>query len=262
MSGKASTSPLPASNEPLFETVRLAGLPISVIHPEQAVSRLCKEAKRENKSEGIAVHLINAYSIALADRDQHYADVLQGSSANLPDGKPLTWVGRLRKSQISQVRGPSLFAQVMDAGRAAEVRHFLLGATEDTLETLKQALTTRYPGVDIVGQYSPPFRPLTADEVREQDRMVAKSAAQIVWVGLGTPKQDFEVNRISRSMPVVAVGVGAAFDFVAGTKAEAPRWMTKAGLEWLFRFLCEPRRLWRRYLFGNAQFLWAVLTKR
>lgn len=262
MSGKASASPHWASKEPLFETVRLAGLPISVIRPEEAASRLCEEAKRADKVDGVAVHLVNAYSIALSDRDLHYAEILQRSSANLPDGKPLTWVGRFRKSQMSQVRGPSLFAQVMDVGRSSELRHFLLGATEDTLHTLKRALITRYPGIHLVGQYSPPFRVLTPDELEEQDRIIAESAAQIVWVGLGTPKQDLEVHRISRSMPVVAVGVGAAFDFVAGTKAEAPRWMTQAGLEWLFRLLCEPRRLWRRYLFGNIQFLWAVLTKR
>jgi len=163
--------------------------------------------------------------------------------------------------QLWQVRGPSLFGNVIDLGRDLSITHFLLGATDETLEKLTFELKMRYPGIQIVGQLSPPFRDVTPTEIAAQDKIISDSNAQIVWVGLGTPKQDFEVLRLANSLPVVAIAVGAAFDFVAGTKNEAPQWMTKIGLEWLFRLVSEPRRLWRRYLFGNIEFLWAVLTK-
>ncbi|GAA5193163.1 hypothetical protein GCM10023346_17170 [Arthrobacter gyeryongensis] len=147
----------------------------------------------------------------------------------------------------------------MDIGRNSNVKHFLLGSTNDTLRKLNEELTSRYPGIEIVGQLSPPFRDQSPSELAAQDKFISDSEAQIVWVGLGTPKQDFEVLRLANRLPVVAVAVGAAFDFVAGTKKEAPVWIRKIGFEWLFRLLSEPRRLWRRYLFGNFEFLRATL---
>ena len=239
----------------------LGGLPVIAASPLVAADAAINSAQML-PSEGAAVHLINAYSVALAQKDPLFREALSGSAYNFPDGKPLSWVTRMTQQPLSQVRGPQFFLDVIDRGRVSGVRHFLLGGSEDLLVKLQQKLESRFPDADIVGTFSPPFRPLSPAELDAQDEAIRRSGAQIVWVGLGTPKQDHEVRRLSASLQVTACAVGAAFDFTAGTKREAPKWMTRAGLEWVFRLLSEPRRLWKRYLIGNFVFLAAVVRNR
>jgi N-acetylglucosaminyldiphosphoundecaprenol N-acetyl-beta-D-mannosaminyltransferase len=209
------------------------------------------------------IHLANAYTIALADRDEAYRRLIN-EGVVFADGKPITWFSRLARQRpmIRQVRGPQLFLDVLDIGRPSGVRHFLLGSTDEVLGQMRLSLAERFEGVMIVGSYSPPFRALTPDEIADQDALIRESDADIVWVGLGTPKQDIEAKRVAQNTARPAVAVGAAFDFAAGTLRVAPGWMQNAGLEWLFRLFSEPRRLWRRYLFGNARFVWAVLRMK
>lgn len=209
-----------------------------------------------------AIHLVNAYSVALADSDFRYREVLK-RGVKFPDGKPLGWVSRARRDRpcLRQVRGPSLFPRVVDRGRSLGVKHFLLGSTPSNLEALERNLRSSYPGAEIVGSYSPPFRPPTTSDLAAQDEVILSSGAQVVWVGLGTPKQDFEVARLASSLPVVAVAVGAAFDFLADPATEAHPIWGRLGLEWLYRLSSEPRRLWKRYLWGNPRFLWAAVRK-
>lgn len=211
---------------------------------------------------GRHIHLANAYTVALADKSMDYRGVLARPALNLPDGKPLSWISALsgHNPLLEQVRGPQLFLDTFDKGRRSGTKHFLLGSTPEVLEALETNLCARFPGVLIAGTESPPFRPLTESELEDQDRRILDSGADIVWVGLGTPKQDFEAQRLALRLPVVAVAIGAAFDFAAGSAREAPGWMSRVGLEWVFRFICEPRRLWRRYLFGNVRFLAAALA--
>lgn len=239
----------------------LAGLPMGVTTMRDAVQRIVEFAARTGGTAA-DIHLVNAYTVALADSDADYRACIGGAFLNLPDGKPLAWFTCLTKSRLRQVRGPSFFEQVMAAGRAHGLRHYLLGSTPETLEKLKYELSKRFPGVQIVGAESPPFRTMDAAELREQDARIVDKAPHIVWVGLGTPKQDYETKRVSASCDCIAIAVGAAFDFVAGTKREAPRWMTGVGVEWVFRFASEPRRLWRRYLIGNLIFLRAMMKRR
>jgi N-acetylglucosaminyldiphosphoundecaprenol N-acetyl-beta-D-mannosaminyltransferase len=151
---------------------------------------------------------------------------------------------------------------VFDNGRRHGIQHFLLGSTPAVLHSLARELQTRFPGVDIVGMESPPFRPLTESERQHQDRRIRNSEAHVVWVGLGTPKQDIEARRLAAHLPVVAIGIGAAFDFTAGTAQLAPAWMSNVGLEWFYRLVKEPRRLWKRYIFGNLRFLKSALLPR
>ena len=154
---------------------------------------------------------------------------------------------------------PSLFRAVIDQGQTRGVRHFLLGATEDTLAALREALHVHYPGATIAGSYAPPFAPYSRESIAEWCEVVRESQADLVWVGLGTPKQDYAVNDLASELSRPCVAVGAAFDFVAGTVDEAPERLHGSGLEWLYRLASEPRRLWRRYLFGNLAFLVLVL---
>lgn len=206
---------------------------------------------------GHHVHLANAYTVALADSSPAYRKTLKSPAINFPDGKPIGWISAMKRHtpRLRQVRGPRLFLDVFDQGRSHNIRHYLLGSTPETLAKLETSLHERFPGISIVGSESPPFTAPEPSELIDRDSRILESGAQIVWVGLGTPKQDYEVERLVGAIPVLAIAVGAAFDFAAGTTKQAPSWMTSMGLEWLHRFLSEPRRLWKRYLFGNLTFL-------
>lgn len=239
----------------------VGGVPIRVSSLPEAVDWLCAQATSSNPGP-VDVHLANAYTIALAHQDDEYRQLLCQAEAVFPDGRPMVWLTRFSRAPLSQVRGPSLFEATMDRGREVGVRHFLLGASDETLELLKAELCGRYPGLNIVGTHSPPFRPLLDAEQLSQDALIRESGANLVWVGLGTPKQDREAQRLARELLIPAVAVGAAFDFSAGTKPIAPAWMRNSGLEWLHRMASEPRRLWKRYLIGNAVFLIAVTSRR
>lgn len=240
----------------------LAGIELVQASPSAAARELCRMAKCTAELGGKGFHLVNAYTISLAARDPLYSELLKSSTANFPDGKPLTWWKHADSTRLQQIRGPQLFEDVMSMGRATNVRHYLLGSSPGTLVMLQDRLRSLFPEVEIVGSYSPPFRQLTDDEIVRQDGAILESGAEIVWVGLGTPKQDWEVQRLATALPVVAVAVGAAFDFTAGTKRNAPEIISKLGLEWLFRFANEPRRLWKRYLIGNFIFLRHILVHR
>ncbi len=230
----------------------VAGLVLQVADQASAAAWVVSRAISRQPGD---VHLVNAYTAALADRDRSFKDLLNRSEANFPDGRPLALIARRTSNRIGQVRGPSLFEDVLELGQEQSIRHYLLGGSPRTLSLLRENIQRRFPMATIVGAASPPFRDLTDVERAAQDEEIRQSGAQIVWVGLGTPKQDIEASRIASNLPVLAVAIGAAFDFLAGTKTEAPRFLSLLGLEWAFRLATEPRRLWRRYLFGNARFL-------
>lgn len=234
-------------------TAEFAGIPFRVAHPDEAV-RLTLDLLSKH-GVGNDIHLFNAYSLALTHVDRQYAACAKTATMNLPDGKPLAVFSRFSDERLHQVRGPDYFEDVLSAGIEREIRHFFLGSTPETLAALKENIERRFPGVKIVGQLSPEFRELTSDELAQQDEAIRQCQPDIVWVGLGTPKQDFEASRLA-GQGFTAVAVGAAFDFSAGTKKLAPLWMRRTGLEWLHRLLTEPRRLWKRYLWGNTVFLY------
>ena len=244
--------------------VSCAGVPITTCTPERAADHLIELALSTDR--GHDVHLCNAYTLALADRDDGYRAMLGRATLNLPDGTPVVWANRLlhRGEPVAaqRVRGPQLFLDVFKRGQSRGLKHYLLGSTPEVLRALEENLRTRFPDALIVGVESPPFRPLTRDEHDEQAERIRASGAHIVWVGLGTPKQDWECARLRDRLPGLFVAIGAAFDFAAGTKPVAPRWMQDNGLEWVHRLGSEPRRLWRRYLFGNTRFVLAVARRR
>jgi len=241
-------------------TVLCAGVPIDAITRQQAADDVLNLAQ-QSLEFGIDVHLCNAYTLALADSDESLRNLLSGASRNYPDGMSVVWANRLRNGRDlpkERVYGPDLFLDVLDQGQTLGIRHYLLGGAPDTLRDLESQIGQRFPEAQIVGAESPPFRELTEEERDEQAERIASSRPHIVWVGLGTPKQDIEVERLAASLPHVFVAVGAAFDFVAGHKKQAPQWMQQRGLEWSYRLATEPRRLWKRYLYGNARFVYAA----
>lgn len=203
-----------------------------------------------------AVHLCNAYTLALADEDAVLADVLRSDATNLPDGMPLVWwAKRQGHDRAERVYGPDLMELVLDVGRRRDTKHYLYGSTPEVLTALVSAIERRWPGAIVVGSESPPFRPLDDDEVRASVERANELGAEVVWVGMGTPKQDFLVHRMSQMSDQTFVAIGAAFDFIAGTKRQAPRWVMKIGMEWAYRLATEPRRLWKRYVVYNWKFI-------
>jgi N-acetylglucosaminyldiphosphoundecaprenol N-acetyl-beta-D-mannosaminyltransferase len=240
-----------------LERESCVGVPLAVTSPAEAVFSILSAS---GDNGGRAIHFCNAYTLSLAHSDQDYREMLCTAAICFADGQSVVWARHLfsRGSSLKKVSGPDLFEAVFAASTQRGPRHYLLGGDEPTLDRLQRRLRSRFPEAQIVGRESPPFRPLTDREIRAQDARIAESTAEIVWVGLGTPKQDYEVRRLANSLPVTAIAVGAAFDFTAGTKKRAPAWMRSVGLEWVHRLASEPRRLWKRYLVGNAVFLWAA----
>lgn len=234
-------------------SVRMEGVDL-----DQAVGVILETALGD---KGLRIHLCNADVLARASRDADYRAVLNRGDFNLPDGTPIAWLGRRLgiPGAGRPVPGAELMVATLHQGVEHGIRHYLYGAAPETVRRLAERVRERIPGVQVVGIESPPFRELTTEEEDDLVVRVRDSGAQVVWVGLGTPKQDYFVDRFRDRMGVVLVPVGAAFDFLSGTKRRAPQWMRRAGLEWLHRFASEPRRLWRRYLIGNLRFLLCAL---
>lgn len=250
MTGNLSDAPRRRVGEIDFTVLPLADAIRLVLEASADIARI--------GHPGLAIHFCNAYNVALARTDRSYANRLANADVVFSDGVPITWVGRRAHPDVAisweRVYGPDVMRGVFAGSMEDGPRHFLLGSDPATLAALEQRLRTEYPDALIVGTESPPFRPASYAELQERDARIAASGATIVWVGLGTPKQDAEVQRLAASLPVVAMAVGAAFDFLAGTKAQAPIWMQRSGTEWAFRLASEPRRLGRRYVWGNSVF--------
>ncbi len=177
-----------------------------------------------------------------------------------PDGMPMVWLGRFGGFEfMRRVYGPDLMLAVFEKSQSAGFRHFFYGGNEGVPQLLRDKLVERYPGLQVVGTYSPPFRPLTDEEQAAVTELINDANPDIVWVGLSTPKQErWMAGQVRRLNAPVLIGVGAAFDYHAGLKKQAPRWMQRSGLEWFFRLMSEPRRLWRRYLKNNVLFLYLI----
>jgi N-acetylglucosaminyldiphosphoundecaprenol N-acetyl-beta-D-mannosaminyltransferase len=176
---------------------------------------------------------------------------------------PTVWLGHLHGfKHMTRVYGPDFMLNMCALSVQRGYRHFLYGGRPGIAEELRTELTRRYPGLQIVGTYTPPFRPLNAEEEEDLRAQLAASQADILWCGLSTPKQERFMAVYSGRLPVkLMVGVGAAFDLLSGNLAEAPDWMKRSGLQWLYRLIKEPKRLWRRYLLNNPRFIWLSLLQ-
>ena len=199
----------------------------------------------------------NVNSVVEAKNNSYLKQITNQSDISVCDGMPLVWIGRLKGFKLRErVYGFALMKKVLEITREKGYKNYFYGSTESVLKKMLPHIKAEYPGVKISGMHSPPFRPLTGTEKREIIEDINNSNADIVWVGLGYPKQEIWMYEFKDYIKCpVLIGVGAAFDFYSGNKRQAPGWMQNAGLEWLFRFLHEPRRLWKRYLVNNTIFI-------
>jgi N-acetylglucosaminyldiphosphoundecaprenol N-acetyl-beta-D-mannosaminyltransferase len=229
------------------------GVGISAVNMPMAIRQIDAWIQRR---ECNYVCITGVHGVMESQRDEQLKRIHNAAGMVTPDGMPMVWINRLSgNDHVSRVYGPDLMAEVCSQSVQKGQKHFLYGGGDGVAQTLAEKLRERFPGIQIVGTYTPPFRALTADEDREIIQQINKSGADIVWVGLSTPKQEYWMAKhLGRIHPPVMIGVGAAFDFHAGLKSQAPRWMQKTGLEWLFRLITEPKRLWRRYLTNNPLF--------
>jgi len=240
-----------------MEICSILGVNVLVTDMEKTV-RFVEENIKKLSGEYVCVS--NGHTTVTAFEDESYRTVQNSAVMALPDGEPLSIVSRQRGfKDARRVTGPDFMEQMFQRSQEGNgLRHFFYGGSQDTLNTLESVLKEKYPALQIAGMYSPPFRPLTREEDEEVIRIINDSKADIIWVGLGAPKQERWMYEHRNKVQGLMFGVGAGFDYHSGKLKRAPMWMQKMSLEWLMRLLQDPKRLWKRYLVTNVKFLWHV----
>ena len=198
----------------------------------------------------------NVHTTVTAWKDEAYRAVQNGGILAIPDGGPLSSTGRKRGfAKMRRVTGPDYMLKTIALGLPQGWRHYFYGSTPETLEKMEKALREEYPDIQIAGMYSPPFRALSAEEDGVIVEKINEAAPDFVWVGLGAPKQEIWMHDHQGRVQGLMVGVGAAFDYTAGNISRAPQWMQKHNLEWLYRLMQDPKRLFKRYFVTNTTYI-------
>jgi N-acetylglucosaminyldiphosphoundecaprenol N-acetyl-beta-D-mannosaminyltransferase len=236
----------------------VAGVAIDAVSLSDAVARMA-EWIQEGRRDYIV--LTGAHGVVEMQDDAGLREINNRAGMVTADGMPLVWIGRARGfARIEKVSSP-IMARAFESGITRGHRHFLYGGGPGVAERLAERARRRYPGIEIVGTHCPPFRALTAPEEQALVQAINASGADIVWCGLGCPKQERWMARFRPKLEAsVLIGVGAAFDFLSGDKAHAPQWVQHAGLEWAYRALSEPRRLGARYARVVPRFAYYAAT--
>ncbi len=240
--------------------VDILGVGVSAINMEMALDTIEGWISRR---EPHYICVTPVHGVMESQRDKKLRHIYNVAGLVTPDGMPLVWLSRMKGSHhVEQVCGTDLMLAVCERSAQRGYRHFFYGGKRGVAETLAVRLRDRFGGLEVTGTDSPPFRSLTTEEDQAMVKLINAAQPHIVWVGMGVPKQEhWMAEHIGQLNAPVLIGVGAAFDFLAGSRMRAPRWMQKSGLEWSFRLMSEPQRLWRRYLIDNPRFLWLVLLQ-
>lgn len=236
------------------QTFSVLGVRVNAIQIPHVIT--CMEAWIASRAAPQFIAVTGMHGLTEAQHDVSFKSILNSAALVVPDGMPLVWLARLRGFLLRRrVYGPELMSSFWQQTARKNYRHFLYGGAPKIADVLAKHLSTKFPGNIIVGTLSPPYRPLTIAEQNQIAATINAARPDIIWVGLGTPKQERWMHDFTpRLTAPVLVGVGAAFDLLTGRVRQAPSWMSEHGLEWLFRLSQEPRRLWRRYLLYGPQF--------
>ena len=240
-------------------TCNILGVNIAAINMEWLVEYLDKNLS-DIKGDYICVS--NVHTTVTSYEDASYCAVQNGGLMAIPDGGPLSTVGRRRGCKnMARTTGPSLMGEIFKISAKKGYRHYFYGSKQETLELLEKKLKEYYPGIEIAGMYSPPFRPLTEEEDRAIVERINENKPDFVWVGLGAPKQEKWMAAHQGKIDGLMLGVGAGFDYYAENIKRAPMWMQKHNLEWVYRLVQDPKRLFKRYWSTNTKFIWNAMIK-
>lgn len=246
----------------IIKTVDVIGLPVAVVNYQSAIDWIFEKTRLGDRA--YAVEAANTHVVALARHESDFGEVMSKFDLICPDGMPLVWAinsilkkqGKLRLND--RVYGPKLMLETIKASEdQTDLKHFFLGGAPSTLEKLEKRFSEENSTARIVGSYSPPFGEWPKDEFQKIKKLIRASGANLVWVGLGCPKQERWLAEHKEELPAACYfGIGAAFAFHAGEVDQAPYWIQKMGMEWLYRLCKEPKRLWKRYFKYNFLYLW------
>jgi N-acetylglucosaminyldiphosphoundecaprenol N-acetyl-beta-D-mannosaminyltransferase len=247
--------PAAASPTSIFGIARcdVLGVGVSAVNMPLAIAQIQSWIHHREQNY---VCITGVHGVMESQRDDDLKRIHNEAGMVTPDGMPMVWINRLRgNSHVGRVYGPDLMLELCQRSVDRGYRHFFFGGGNGVAEKLAAKLAERFPGLRVAGTYTPPFGPVSEEEDQRIVQTINRSGADIVWIGLSTPKQErWMSEHLGRIHAPVMIGVGAAFDFHAGLKAQAPRWMQRTGLEWFYRLLTEPKRLWKRYLVNNPLF--------
>jgi N-acetylglucosaminyldiphosphoundecaprenol N-acetyl-beta-D-mannosaminyltransferase len=257
---RAASQRAPLSIRPSIARVDVLGVGISAIDMAQAVAEITRWVE---EGEQHYVCVTGVHGVMEARRDPELRRIHNASGLTTPDGMPMVWAGhRAGARNMRRVYGPDLMLALSELAARRGWSSFFYGGGPGVPDLLAERLGARFPGLRVAGTWSPPFRPLTAEEDQAIVERINRSGADLVWVGLSTPKQErWMAAHAGRLEAKALLGVGAAFDIHAGLLPQAPSWMQRLGLEWLYRLGREPKRLWRRYLHNNPRFVVEILRR-
>lgn len=243
----------------LIPTCNIMGVNIAAINMGWLVDYLEKNIS-EIKGDYICVS--NVHTTVTSFEDVDYCAIQNGGLMAIPDGGPLSTVGQKHgHKNMERTTGPSLMGEIFEISVKKGYRHYFYGSKEETLELLYQKLTSNYPGIQIAGMYSPPFRPMTEGEDKAIIERINETKPDFVWVGLGAPKQEKWMAAHQGKIDGLMLGVGAGFDYYAENIKRAPMWMQKHNLEWVYRLVQDPKRLFKRYWSTNTKFIWNAMIR-
>lgn len=242
------------------ERIRIIGVDISVVSFEKAIRYLFENFE---DARGSYICAANVHTTVTAHENQNYKKIQNSSFMTLPDGKPLSVVGKKRgKYEMERVTGPDFLEEVLKRTENTEMKHYFYGTTQDNLNCFVSVIKNTYPNLKIVGVEPSVFRALSMEEENELVNRINESGADFVWVALGAPRQEIFCNNLSSHTKAVWVAVGGALNVISGVIPRAPQWMQNHGLEWFYRFIKEPRRLFKRYFVTNSKFLWYLFRDK
>ena len=242
------------------DRVNVLGVGVSLVNMDSALDEIDRFIRSRQRTY---VCVCSVHGVMECQRSEELRRIFNAAGMVTPDGMPLVWLARGQDARVNRVYGPDLMLAEFHRSVTGGYRHFLYGGGPGVSSRLAAAMRERFPGMNVAGTMEPPFAPL--DELASPETAAAINSAKpdVVWVGISSPKQERWMARMRPLLDApVLIGVGAAFDFHSGMVRQAPRWMQRSGLEWLFRLVTEPRRLWRRYLVNNPWFVWALALQR
>lgn len=239
--------------------VEIIGVPISAVNMTDCINNIFEDF---DCARGKYICVSNVHTTVLAHDDPVYHKVQSDSFMSLPDGKPLSVIGRKKYPQMDRVTGPDLMRRIFEECRTRKFRHFFYGNTKENLDILIGVIREKYPWIEIAGYEPSIFRELSENEEKSLCERVNSANSDFIWVGLGAPKQELFCYKIKDKVNGLMIGVGGAFNVLAGIVPEAPLWMQKMSLEWLYRLIQEPKRLFKRYVVTNTKFIYYFLRDK